>query len=141
QVTENYDLGYTEGEEEGYQIGYDVGYSEGIEDLAENGYYLRDPTYQEAMTFIQADKTDLNPYTPTYVCYDFTADFNKNAAEQGYRCGFVYIEYATSAHAIACFNTTDQGLIYVEPQNDHIVNIAIGQAYLGMVIVDMGIIW
>jgi hypothetical protein len=61
----------------------------------------------------------------------------------GYRCGFVYIEFGDSAHAIACFNTTDSGLIYVEPQTDEIVTIAIGQQYphINQVIVDIGIIW
>ena len=87
------------------------------------------------------DKTDENAYTDDYVCYDFTADFDDNAAQVGYRCGFVYIEYSDSAHAIACFNTTDNGIIYVEPQNDEIVTVTIGQPYLSHAIVDLGIIW
>ena len=141
EVVESFNLGYSEGEAEGYQVGYDEGYVQGVEDGPESGWYLRDPTYDEAIAFINSDKTDENEYTQDYVCYDFTADFDSNAFQVGYRCGFVYIEFTDSAHSIACFNTTDHGLIYVEPQNDEIVDVAVGQIYLGHVIVKMGIIW
>jgi cell division protein FtsB len=141
EVIQSFDLGYAEGEAEGYQLGYDEGYARGIEDLTQSGWYLMDPTYDEAIAFINSDETDENEYTDDYVCYDFTADFNGNAAQAGYRCGFVYIEFTDSAHAIACFNTTDTGLIYVEPQSDEIVDIAVGQVYLGYTIVHVGIIW
>ncbi len=39
------------------------------------------------------------------------------------------IEFRDSAHAIACFNTTDGGLVFVEPQWDDIVTLPIGQSY------------
>jgi len=141
EVIQSFDLGYAEGKSEGYQLGYDEGYLQGVEDLTESGWYLRDPTYSEAIAFINSDESDENEYTDDYVCYDFTADFNDNAGQAGYRCGFVYIEFSDSAHAIACFNTTDNGLIYIEPQNDEIVTLTVGQAYLGYIIVDFGIIW
>jgi len=124
-----------------YYLGYDEGYAQGVEDGAGSDWYIRDPTYDEAIAFINSDETDENVYTPDYVCYDFTADFNTNAFQLGYRCGFVYIEFTDSAHAIACFNTTDGGLIYIEPQNDKIVDIAVGQPYLGHSIIRIGIIW
>ena len=124
-----------------YDSGYDDGFVQGVDYLIQTGYYSMDPTYDEAVAFIDSDETDENQYTPDYVCYDFTADLVDNAAQLGYRCGFVYIEFSNSAHAIACFNTTDMGLIYVEPQNDAIVDVAVGQTYLGHVIVKMGIIW
>ena len=124
-----------------YYLGYDEGYAQGVEDGPESGWYIRDPTYDEAIAFINSDETDENEYTPDYVCYDFTADFDTNAFQMGYRCGFVYIEFSDSAHAIACFNTTDSGLIYIEPQNDEIVDIAVGQLYLGHIIIHIGIIW
>lgn len=141
EVTESYDQGYVEGESDGYETGYDEGYDQGIEDVTEGGWYFVDPTFAEMDAFIEADKTDENDYNQSYVCYDFTADVIANAQEQGYRCGFVYIEYATSAHAVVCFNTTDFGLIYVEPQNDQIISIAVGQFYLGEIILKIGIIW
>jgi hypothetical protein len=141
EVIQNYNLGYTEGESDGYEQGYDEGFIQGMEYLTETGYYLRDPTYAEAIEFINFDKTDQNDYTHDYVCYDFTADFSANAVQAGYRCGFVYLIFVDGAHAITCFNTSDQGLIYVEPQNDEVVTVAIGQQYAGYVITDLGIIW
>jgi len=141
EVIQSFNLGYAEGESEGYQLGYDEGYVQGVEDGPESGWYIRDPTYDEAIAFTNSDKTDENEYTSDYVCYDFTADFNSNAFQMGYRCGFVYIEFSDSAHAIVCFNTTDGGLIYIEPQSDEIVTLTIGQPYLGYIIVDFGIIW
>jgi peptidoglycan hydrolase CwlO-like protein len=141
EVIQSFNLGYAEGESEGYQLGYDEGYVQGVEDGPKSGWYISDPTYDEAIAFINLDKTDENEYTPDYICYDFTADFDTNAFQMGYRCGFVYIEFSDSAHAIACFNTIDRGLIYIEPQNDEIVTIAIGQTYLGYIIVDLAIIW
>jgi hypothetical protein len=142
EVAQSYNSGYAEGESDGYQSGFDEGYSQGIEYLTKNGFYIRDPTYEEAIEFIDADKTDENHYSPDYVCYDFTADFNKNAEDEGYRCGFVYITFSDSAHAIACFYTTDEGLIYIEPQTDEIVTPAVGQPHQEMDIIEgLGIIW
>jgi len=141
EVIGSFNLGYAEGEAEGYQVGYNEGYAQGVEDLTQSGWYIRDPTYDEAIAFISLDETNENDYTEDYVCYDFTADFAGNAFQMGYRCGFVYIEFSKTAHAIACFNTTDRGLIYVEPQTDEIVDVSVGQLYDGQVIVRMGIIW
>jgi len=141
EVIQSFNLGYAEGESEGYELGYDEGYAQGVEDGPGSGWYIRDPSYDEAIAFVNSDRTDENEYTPDYVCYDFTADFNSNAFQAGYRCGFVYIEFFGSAHAIACFNTTDSGLIYIEPQSDEIVDLTIGQLYLGHIIIDIDIIW
>ena len=55
--------------------------------------------------------------------------------------GFVYLIFVDGAHAITCFNTIDHGLIYIEPQNDEVVTVGIGQQYSGYVITDLGIIW
>ena len=137
EASASYASGYAAGEADGY----DAGYLQAMEYVNETGWYLRNPTYSEAMAFTEEDKTDLHPYTPNYVCYDFSSDFIANALDAGYMCGFVYIEYAATAHSVVCFNTTDYGLIYIEPQNDAIISLAIGQMYLGGVIVDLGIIW
>jgi len=137
QVTESYNQGYSEG----HEAGYAEGYVEGMDFVTENGYYIRDPTYAEAVAFVAYDLTDKHEYSDDYVCYDFTSDFNENAEEQGYRCGFVYMTFSNGAHAIACFNTVDEGLIYIEPQTDEIVTPKIGQTYNGDIVEMLGIIW
>lgn len=124
-----YALGFQYGNLSGYVLGYNDGYLEGVIDGAGTGYNIRDPTYQEMLNFIAADRTDENEYSENYTCFHFTADVKSHAFQAGYRCGFVYIEFPDSAHAIVCFNTTDHGLIFIEPQSDEIVTLTIGQPY------------
>lgn len=112
-----------------YNTGYDVGYTQGVEDGAGRGWNIRDPTYAEALAFMTSDKTDENEYTDSYTCHDFTADFKNNAFQVGYRCGYVFIEFPQDAHAIICFDTTDNGLFYVDPQDDEIITLMIGQPF------------
>lgn len=129
-----YELGYNEayikGFSDGNASGYDNGYTQGLDDGAGHGYTIRDPTYQEALQFINDDRTDANQYDDeTYTCANFAADFKNNAFDVGYRCGYVGIEFPIYAHAIVCFNTIDKGLIFIEPQDDEIVSVRIGYTY------------
>jgi len=137
-----YDAGYLDGNSSGYETGYNSGYIQGVTDGAGRGYNIRDPTYQEALQFIALDQTDKNQYNEeNYTCLNFAADFKINAFDAGYRCGFVFVEFAEGGHAIVCFNTTDYGLIFVEPQNDNIVNLEIGQPYWDDIVVRYTIVW
>ena len=124
-----YEQGYENGNLSGYALGYDDGYLKGVIDGAGKGYNIRDPTYQEMLNFIASDRTDENEYSENYTCFHFTADVKSHAFDEGYRCGFVHIEFPDSAHAIVCFNTTDHGLIFIEPQFDDIVTLSISQSY------------
>jgi hypothetical protein len=91
---------------------------------------IRDPTYREMLNFIALDQTDKNTFIEeNYTCLNFAVDVKNNAFLKGYKCGLVYIVFTSSAHTIVCFNTTDQGLIYIEPQNDAIVKPIAGQPY------------
>jgi hypothetical protein len=122
QVTESYNDGLDEGEA--------IGYQKGVLDGVGTGYNIRDPTYAEALAFIESDKTNEKSYDEdSYLCWNFVADFKNNAFETGYRAGDVYIEFPDSAHAITCFYTTDKGLIFIEPQDDNIVDLTVGQPY------------
>lgn len=128
--SEGYNEGYVAGNESGYQGGYDNGYIQGVTDGAGRGYNIRDPTYQEAVQFIASDQTNENEYDEdSYNCHHFTADFKNNAFEAEYRCGYVAIEFPEFGHAIVCFDTIDQGIIYIEPQTDELVTLIIGEPY------------
>lgn len=103
--------------------------------IAYTSYYsgsreLRDPTYQEALQFIESDQTDKNLYKEGgYTCSDFATDFKNNAWKAGYRCGYVLVFGPDWNHALNCFNTTDHGLVFIEPQEDEMVTLTIGQPY------------
>lgn len=93
---------------------------------------VRDPSLQEAREFVAIDQTNLLSYTyGSFTCHNFAMTFKGNAAEAGYKCGYVLLFFHNKTHALNCFNTTDQGLIFIEPQTDNTVQIAVGQPYWG----------
>jgi len=104
-------------------------------------YNIKDPTYQETLQFIRSDQTDKNQYNQSYTCINFAKDFINNALNEGYRCGYVTIQFPKTSHAIVCFNTSDNGLVFIEPQNDKIVTLTTEQPYLGTMIVRFSITW
>jgi len=123
EVTQSYNSGFDDGKAEGYQ--------KGVVDGAGSGFNIRDPTYAEAMAFIVSDQTDKNEWiADEYVCMNFVADFKNNAFNAGFRAGCVYIEFPDNVvHGITCFNTLDNGLIFIETQTDEIVTLTIGEVY------------
>jgi len=128
----NYDAQYAIGKDEGYQSGMAAGTADGRKSSVD----LHDPSYKELMTFLTTDKTDAEKYDAlNYNCFDYSADVNNNAELAGIRCAFVTITYPQSpGHAIIAFETTDKGLIYVEPQSDSRVNLVIGKRYYQCVV-------
>lgn len=126
---DGYGEGYSSGKTDGYKQGYDQGMEAGLG----HGYTLRDPTYNEVVTFLRQDKTDENKYVEdtygVYVCSHFARDVNNNAEASGLRCAFVEIRYKRTGHTIIAFNTIDKGLAYFEPQNDWIVRPVTGKRF------------
>jgi hypothetical protein len=100
------------------------------------GYILRDPSYQEMKDFLEQDETSEQEYLSNeYICVDFAANVKANATKQGVRCGYVVVEYlGTNGHAIVAFDTTDRGLVYIEPQFDWDVELEIGRCYYECVV-------
>jgi hypothetical protein len=96
---------------------------------------LKNPTYAQAMQFVFSDKTDSQAYVVSeYNCANFSADFQANARRAGFDCGYVTLFFTDSSiHALDCFNTTDRGTIYVEPQTDELVTLAVGEVYTGAI--------
>jgi hypothetical protein len=130
----NYNQAYNQGKNEGYQAGYKSGLqsvSKPEEQKTAAGYTLHDPTYQEMKTFLAQDPTNNKNYVENkYVCVDFAAAVNNTAEAQGIRCAMVDIFYPDGyGHTIVAFDTTDKGLIYVEPQFDQEVELVVGRSY------------
>jgi hypothetical protein len=132
--TSGQDVGYSAGTQEGYDEGYDAGkadgYDEGVQAALGHGYTLRDPTYQEAVSFIAQDRTDENEYVEDiYVCSHFTRDVCNNAEGKGFRCAYVEIRYPDGGHAIVAFDTVDEELVYFDAITDERVRPVIGKRY------------
>ena len=100
------------------------------------GHILADPTYAAMQTFLTSDKTDQNTYNATtYNCVNFSADVIANAAKLNIRCAYISIDFpGTTGHAIVAFNTTDKGMVYIEPQTDEIVQLKVGVHFYQSVI-------
>lgn len=125
----SYILGHDQGKSEGYKIGYEAGYNSGLKET-NSGYMLRNPTYAEMKEFLSNDITSHKSYiSEEYICTDFAAEVNNNAEAAGIRCATVYINYIGAGHAIVGFETTDKGLIFIEPQYDKEVKLTIGKSY------------
>ncbi len=91
---------------------------------------LKDPNYLEVLNFIENDQTDKNLYIyGEYICHNFATDFKKNAMRAGFRCGYVQVFFPKCSHALNCFNATDYGLIFVEPQKDEFMSLTMGLPY------------
>jgi hypothetical protein len=92
---------------------------------------LKNPTYSEVRQFVASDKTCRHPYVEgSYTCANFAGDFRHNALNAGYECGYVFVYFPNAqSHALNCFNTTDEGLVFVEPQMDRLVNVTVGEPY------------
>jgi hypothetical protein len=112
-----------------YDIGYQAGYQAGLKE-ATSGYNLHDPTYQEVMDFLETDDSNDTPYSKNdHICTDYTTEVNNNAEKLGLRCASVYIIYPDTGHSIVGFDTTDQGMIFIEPQFDKEVTLPVGKSY------------
>jgi len=131
----SYNQGYSQGKNEGYDAGYKSGYEAGFkpspEQKVSSSYALKNLTYQEMKAFLDQDTTNSNKYNEDeYVCTDFAAGVNNNADAAGIRCAIVDIFYPEGyGHTIIAFETTDRGLIFIEPQFDIEVKIIAGQSY------------
>lgn len=123
-------LSYSQGSAAGYGEGLAEGYVQGVRAGAGTGYSIRDPAFEEAMDFIERDRTETLEYSDDFVCSRFAATFKQNAFDAGFRCFYVNIKFSGLAgHAIVAFNTTDKGLIFIEPQHDLLVSLEIGKSY------------
>lgn len=127
--------GYDSGHAKGYDAGYAGGYDAGYKEVSQTGKICKNPTYQQMKDFLRLDRTNLNVYKvgsyPDYDCDNFASDVCNNAEAADIRAAVVAIEYENSGqgHAIVAFETTDRGVIFIEPQSDGEVMIDVGVGY------------
>ncbi|WP_440946738.1 hypothetical protein ACSAZL_00095 [Methanosarcina sp. T3] len=104
------------------------------------------PTYDQLLAFLKADKTDEKPYTSTYVCSDFAKALHDSAEAAGIKAGWVGAEGVN--HAFNVFETTDKGTVYIDctgvpggaTLQDKQLNVVIGQPLSGKYLFRQGTI-
>ncbi len=87
---------------------------------------LSDPTYQEALAFIYADKTDEEVPSDYALAAMLVAE---NAAEQGIKAYWVVARLAGGGYNFIGFHTTDKGWIYFAANADFEVKLVEGEKY------------
>lgn len=104
------------------------------------GYILIDPTYAQMIEFLNMDQTsDREYHADDYNCTDFSADVKTNAAKMGFRCAYVNVYFPEGiGHAIIAFDTTDEGVVFIEPQTNEEVNLRVGLSYNESIIPNEG---
>ncbi len=145
-----YEYGTTQDEaeyNEGYNHGYEVAYQETAvlsegKGSGNQTITLKNPTFEEARDFILRDSTSRNQFVLNqYECRHFTTDVKNNAEAEGLRSAFVLLCYDRGQHAVIAFDTTDQGLVYIEPQTNARIYPEVGGTYQGREIKEILIAW
>ena len=122
-----YQEGFSDGENEGYLSGYEHGEMRGLEygynigiEAGSIGYPLRDPTYDEAVQFIENDDTNVLYGSTNYSNAYLLNNIKINAHHHGYRLLWVHVETvgSTGAFYFSAFNTTDNGLLVFSYEHD-----------------------
>jgi hypothetical protein len=103
---------------------------------------LKNPTFQELKDFILRDPTNLNKFVLNqYECRHYATEVDNNAEAEGLRCAFVLLCYDRGQHAVVAFDTTDRGLVYIEPQTDARIYPEVGGEYQEREIIEILIAW
>ena len=90
-----------------------------------------DLTYVETKDFLSQNNIDKRIYNvENYNCHNFATDLINDAKAEYIRCAYVRIHFIDNAHSIVAFNTTDNGLVFIEPQNDARARVVIGENYV-----------
>lgn len=107
-----------------------VNRAELLEKLTEST--LRNPTWLELKQFLEHDDTDTLLYDEdSFDCDGFAITLRDRVSRFGYRCAFVGVSFGeVVGHALNAFETTDQGLVYIDNvKHDAIAYVEIGQPY------------
>jgi len=103
---------------------------------------LKNPNFQELRDFILRDPTSRNKFALNkYECRHFATEVNNNAEAEGLRAAFVLLGYERGQHAVVAFDTTDRGMVYIEPQTDARIHPEVGGEYQGKEIKEILIAW
>lgn len=90
----------------------------------------RTASWAEISNFLNNDPTNLNTYDlNAYNCIDYAIDVVENAHLQGIKANIIAVDFVgqEDGHAFVEFDTSDAGVIYIEPQGDvQYYNVVVG---------------
>jgi hypothetical protein len=71
--------------------------------------------------FLASDRTNMYDYTSSYRCLNFSFDLVVLARKQNINAWIVAVDFYNedTGHAFVAFETTDKGIVYIEPQSDY----------------------
>jgi hypothetical protein len=79
-------------------------------------------TWKELADFLVRDHTNWKPYdAKDYNCMDYAIDLVNNARAENIKSWIVGVDFISgeTGHAFVAFDTSDRGVIFVEPQADY----------------------
>lgn len=107
--------------------------ADGQDIILQNNPNATDPTSQQVFDFIKhKDDTELLTYSDSFQCGDFAERLHNNAEAAGIKAGWVSIQFEDNKidHACNVFNTTDEGLLFIDCINGaSYVKMEIGKEY------------
>jgi len=83
---------------------------------------------ENVKAFLEADLTDRLRYSESFNCVNFSRTMVQNALDSGFAACVVKVSFPDDAHDLVAFYTAE-GVVYVEPQFDKIMNPRIGEPY------------
>jgi len=93
------------------------------------------PTYDELKAFLYSDTTNLNHYVDGgpvgYICTDFAETVHNNAEVAGIRAAWVSVTFEgeTEGHVLNAFETSDEGLVYIDCTSGECTKFWVGDHY------------
>jgi uncharacterized protein with PQ loop repeat len=78
-------------------------------------------SWVQLVRFIEDDHTNFRAYDANhYICLDFAIDLVANAAKKAIKAWVVGVDFSNGevGHAFTAFETTDRGVVFIEPQTD-----------------------
>lgn len=90
-------------------------------------------SYSDVNEFVMEDGTYEKEVTEDYVCEDFSNDLVGNALSAGIPACTVFIGHSKGSHSLVAFNTTDKGVVFLEPQTgEFVVGLEEGEDYCSL---------
>lgn len=100
---------------------------------------MHEQTFKDVSGFVADSIISGNTYEEGMNCVDFALLMARDAHWKGIGADVIKIEYVgyELAHAALVFPTSDQGLVFVDPQTDRVIDLRVGGKYAGKTIAEL----